>query len=107
MTFAWYGHLQFKKLNITENKSLMFIILMSWLIALFEYAFMIPANKIGFEKNGGPFDLFQLKIIQEIISLIVFIFFAVFVFKTNTLQWNYIVGFVFILLAVFFVFKKW
>ena len=107
MTFAWYGHLQIKKLNIAENKSLIAIIILSWLIALFEYAFMIPANKIGFEKNGGPFDLFQLKIIQEIISLIVFIFIAVFVFKTNTLQWNYIVGFIFILLAVFFVFKKW
>lgn len=108
MTIAWYGHLfQFKKLSWITTLGLFGVILLSWGVAFFEYMFQVPANRIGFEKNGGPFTLFELKMIQEAISLSVFAIFAVFVFKTDKLAWNYIVGFIFMMLAVFFVFKKW
>lgn len=107
MTFAWYGHLQFKKWNLLQEAGLLGIILISWGIAFFEYIFQVPGNRIGSNQFGGPFDLFQLKIIQEVITLAVFSFCAVFIFKTDKLAWNYIVGFIFMLLAVFFVFKKW
>ncbi|HEY8401512.1 MAG TPA: DMT family protein [Cytophagaceae bacterium] len=108
MTLAWYGHLSyFKKYGWFVSLGLLGVILFSWGLAFFEYIFQVPANKIGFDKNGGPFTLFQLKIIQEAISLSVFAFFAVIVFKTEKLAWNYVVGFIFMLLAVFFVFKKW
>ena len=106
MTFAWYGHLQFKKWNILQSAGLFAIILISWLIAFFEYMFQVPGNRIGHESNGGPFNLFQLKLIQEVITLTVFIFCAVFIFKTDKLQWNYLVSFLFMILAVYFVFKK-
>lgn len=108
MTMAWYGHL-FKIQNIPWVKALGFsgLILVSWGIAFFEYVFQVPANRVGFEGNGGPFSLFELKMIQEAVSLTVFTIFAVYVFKTDKLAWNYIVGFIFILLAVFFIFKKW
>ncbi|HVD96820.1 MAG TPA: DMT family protein [Cytophagaceae bacterium] len=107
MTLAWYGHLQFKKISWLSGLGLIGVILVSWGLAFFEYIFQVPANRVGHESNGGPFNLFQLKMIQEIISLSVFTVFAVYVFKTDKLQWNYLVGFVFLLLAVFFVFKKW
>lgn len=107
MTFAWYGHLQFKKWNVFQTTGLIGLILISWAIALFEYMFMVPANKLGFNENGGPFNLFQLKILQEVITLVVFSFCAIFIFKTDKLQWNYLVGFGFLILAVFFIFKKW
>lgn len=107
MTFAWYGHLQFKKWNLFETSGLFAIILISWSIAFLEYVFQVPGNRIGFIGNGGPFSLFQLKIIQEVITLIVFSFCAIYIFKTDKLQWNYLVGFIFLLLAVFFIFKKW
>ncbi|MBQ2645557.1 DMT family protein [bacterium] len=96
MTFAWYGHLKFK------GTALWIVILVSWGIALFEYCFQVPANRIGHEY----FDAAQLKIMQEAITLIVFSFFSVLYLKEN-LKWNYIVGFILIVLAVFFVFKKW
>ena len=107
MTLAWYGHLQFEKYDWFKKLSLFGIILFCWGLAFFEYLFQVPANRIGFQENGGPFNLFQLKIIQEAITLIVFSVFAVFIFKTNKLEWNYIVGFIFLLLAFFFIFKKW
>src|SRR5688500_13816312 len=107
MTFAWYGHLQFKKYNLFQNSGLFSIILISWGLALFEYIFQVPTNRIGFRENGGPFSLFELKTIQEAISLIVFTVITVFVFKTDKLAWNHVVGFLLIVLAVFFVFKKW
>ena len=107
MTFAWYGHLQFKKWGILKEPGLLTVIAISWLIALLEYIFQVPGNRIGHESNGGPFNLFQLKMIQEVITLIVFSFCTIYVFKTDVLRWNYLVGFVFLLLAVFFVFKKW
>jgi uncharacterized protein (DUF486 family) len=108
MTMAWYGHLfQIKKISWVTSLGLAGVILVSWGLAFFEYVFQVPANRIGFEGNGGPFSLFELKIIQEAVSLTVFAFFAVYVFKTDKLQWNYIAGFIFMMLAIFFIFKKW
>lgn len=96
MTFAWYGHLKFK------STALWVVILVSWGIALFEYCFQVPANRIGY----GVYNAAQLKTIQEVISLVVFSFFSVFYLKEQ-FKWNYLVGFCFIILAVFFIFKKW
>lgn len=107
MTFAWYGHLQFKKWNIFQTTGLIGLIFISWAIALLEYSFQVPGNRLGFNENGGPFNLFQLKILQEVITLVVFSFCAIVIFKTDKLQWNYLVGFGFLLLVVFFIFKKW
>ena len=107
MTLAWYGHLQFYKIPWLAKMGIFGVILISWGIALFEYFFQVPANRIGYTGNGGPFNLFELKLIQEVVSLLVFTLFAVFVFKTDKLAWNHLVGFGFIVLAVFFVFKKW
>jgi len=106
MTFAWYGHLKFKDMKMTENLGLIAIIFISWGIALFEYFFMVPANKIGFKGNGGPFSLIQLKILQEVITLAVFVAFSVFFFKTETFRWNHLAAFFLILGAVYLVFKK-
>lgn len=106
MTLAWYGHLQFKKLGWFQNSGLMIIILLSWGMAFFEYCFQVPANRIGSSEYGGPYSLFQLKIVQEVITLIVFTLMAIFVFKTDSFRWNYAVGFLFMILAVYFVFKK-
>ncbi|MBO5038146.1 MAG: DMT family protein [Alphaproteobacteria bacterium] len=96
MTFAWYGHLRFK------SYSLWIVILSSWLIAFFEYCFQVPANRIGHEFYTAT----QLKVMQEIITLTIFVFFSVWYLKED-FRWNYAVGFALILLAVFFVFKKW
>ncbi|MBO5950048.1 MAG: DMT family protein [Fibrobacteraceae bacterium] len=106
MTFAWYGNLKLKELNISTHWPLILVILASWGIALFEYIFMIPANQIGSKINGGPYSLMQLKIIQEAISISVFTLIAITVFRTETLHWNHIVAFVFIIAAVFFAFLK-
>ncbi len=96
MTFAWYGFLNNTSLPLWK------LILVSWAIALFEYALMVPANRLGYA-NG--FSGFQLKITQEVITLIVFSIFAVLYLK-EPLRWNYLVSFVLILGAVFFAFKK-
>lgn len=106
MTLAWYGHLKFKDLKWFENLGLISIILISWGLALFEYFFQVPANKIGFKENGGPFTLMQLKVIQEVITLIVFTIFSLLFFKNETFRWNHAVGFVFLVLAVYFIFRK-
>lgn len=106
MVLAWYGHLKFKEFDFSKSFGLVAIIFISWGIALFEYMFQVPANKIGFIGNGGPFNLFQLRIIQEVISLIVFTLMAVFLFKTETFRWNHFGAFVLILGAVYLVFKK-
>lgn len=106
MTFAWYGHLKLKDYSWFSNMSLVKIILFSWSIALFEYMAMIPANKIGFVENGGPFTLWQLKVIQEVITLVVFTIFTLLVFKNESLRLNHVIGFVFLILAVYFIFKK-
>jgi uncharacterized protein len=96
MTFAWYGHLKFTHFQLWK------VILASWGIAFLEYCFMVPANRIGY----GQYNAFQLKTMQEVISLLVFSVFAI-VFLKEKLQWNYLVGFGLIVGAVFFIFKKW
>ncbi|MBW7867400.1 MAG: DMT family protein [Brumimicrobium sp.] len=106
MTFAWYGHLKFKQIKWFDNLGLVSIILISWGIALFEYSLQVPANRIGYSDNGGPFNIWQLKVIQEVITLTVFTAFALFFFKTDTFRLNHLIGFVFLVLAVFFLFKK-
>ena len=106
MTFAWYGHLKFKEMSWSQNLGLIAIILISWGIALFEYMLQVPANRLGFSENGGPFNLWQLKIIQEVISITVFTVFTIFVFKNEALRMNHVIGFVFLILAVYFIFKK-
>ncbi len=107
MTFAWYGHLRFKDFSWGKNLGLVSIILISWGMAFFEYTFQVPANRIGFKENGGPFNLVQLKTIQEAITLTVFMIFTLIFFKTEKLAWNHILGFGLIVLAVFVIFKKW
>lgn len=104
MTVAWYGHLKNEKrigawLLVTT-------ILISWGWAFFEYCLQVPANKIGFKGNGGPFTLIQLKVIQEVLSLLVFMGFTLLVFKNETFKWNHIVAFLLIVVAVYLVFKK-
>jgi uncharacterized protein (DUF486 family) len=106
MTIAWYGHLRFKDIPLLKNPGLFGTILISWGIALFEYSLMVPANKIGSNINGGPFNMWQLKLIQEVISISVFVIFTLVFFKTDQLKWNHIVGFLFLLGAVYFFFKK-
>ena len=83
------------------------VIMVSWGLALFEYVFQVPANRLGFEENGGPFSLFQLTVIQEAITITVFMLCAVFVFKTDRLGWNHVAGFVLLVAAVYVIFKKW
>jgi uncharacterized protein (DUF486 family) len=106
MTLAWYGHLKFAEWKWFSKLGLVAIVLISWGIALFEYAFQVPANKIGFRENGGPFTLIQLKVIQEVITLTVFAIFTLMVFKTESFRWNHILAFVFLILAVYFMFKR-
>jgi len=96
MTIAWYGHLKFKEVGLWK------IILISWGIAFFEYCFQVPANRIG----HGTFNAVELKTIQEVITLIVFAVFSVLYLKEE-FRWNYAVGFIFLVAAVFFIFKKW
>lgn len=106
MTLAWYGHLKFKELKWFENLGLVSIIVISWGIALFEYCFQVPANRIGFKENGGPFSLVQLKVLQEVITLVVFMVFTLLFFKNESLKANHLIGFGFLVLAVYFIFKK-
>lgn len=106
MTFAWYGHLKFKDMTWFSGLGLFAVILISWGIAFFEYIFQVPANKIGYTGNGGPFNLWQLKVLQEVITLTVFTIFTVVVFKTEAFRVNHLIGFGFLILAVYFIFKK-
>ena len=107
MTFAWYGHLKLQQINVvTDNTPLYAIILLSWMLALPEYFCMIPANRIGFTGNGGPYTLMQLKVIQEVISLSVFTVFVTVLFNGEQLRWNHLAAFVCLVMAVFFVFRK-
>ena len=107
MTLAWYGNLKLQEMKIiSNNTSIVFIVLISWCVALLEYSFLIPANRIGSEINGGPFSLVQLKVIQEVISCLVFGVIVSVLFKGETLQWNHFVAVVFLVLAVYFVFLK-
>lgn len=106
MTLAWYGHLTFKKLTGWQNLGLISVILISWLIAFFEYCFQVPANRIGHQDHGGPFSIWQLKVIQEVITLVIFSVFALLFFKNEPLKMNHLIGFGFLVLAVYFIFKK-
>ena len=106
MTFAWYVHLKLQEMKISTHWPLYLVILFSWSIALFEYACQVPANRIGFHENGGPFSLMQLKIIQEVITLIIFTVFTTVLFKGESLHWNHLAAFVCLVLAVYFVFMK-
>ena len=106
MVIAWYGHLKFAGWKGFSQLGLASVVLISWGIALFEYAFQVPANKIGFAGNGGPFSLIQLKVLQEVITLIVFAVFTLLVFKTESFRVNHLISFSFLVLAVYFMFKK-
>jgi uncharacterized protein (DUF486 family) len=107
MTLAWYGNLKLQDMKIiSPNTSIVFIVLISWCVALLEYAFLIPANRIGSDINGGPFSLVQLKVIQEVISCVIFGVIVSVLFKGESLQWNHLVAVLFLILAVYFVFMK-
>lgn len=106
MTLAWYGHLKFKQMDWFHNLGLVAIIFISWGIAFFEYCFQVPANRIGFKENGGPFNLWQLKVMQEVITLTVFTIFTIVFFKEESFRTNHLIGFVCLILAVYFIFKK-
>ena len=104
MTLAWYGHIAFK--SRLERFGIMAIVLLSWGIALFEYCFQVPANRIGSAEFGGPFSIWELKVIQEVVSLSVFTVFALVFMKSDTLRWNHLAGFLCLILAVYFIFRK-
>jgi hypothetical protein len=106
MTLAWYGHLNFKSWGWFPKAGLFSIVLISWGIAFFEYCFQVPANRLGSVETGGPFNLVQLKVIQEVVTLLVFGLFVVLFVKKETLHWNHFVAFGLLILAVYFVFKK-
>ena len=107
MTLAWYGHLKLQNMGIVSNATpLIVVILLSWGIAFFEYSFMVPANRIGYEQNGGPFSLIELKVLQEVITLTVFTIFVTVFFKDEHLQWNHYVSFALLVVAVFFAFMN-
>ena len=106
MTFAWYGNLKFKDYDWFSNLNLFGIVLISWGIAFFEYCFQVPANRIGFNGNGGSFSLVELKVVQEVRTLTVFSGFTLLFFKNEAIRMNHRIGFVFLILAVYFIFKK-
>lgn len=106
MTFAWYGHLKLQSSGFSTNWPLYVVILISWGIALIEYCFQVPANRIGFEGNGGPFSLMQLKVMQEVITLVIFVIFSVIMFDTFTLRWNHYLAMALLVAAVYLVFMK-
>ncbi|MBM6882955.1 DMT family protein [Bacteroides caecigallinarum] len=105
MTFAWYGHLKMREYSWFESLPLIGVIAFSWAIAFFEYCLQVPANRLGFRESGGPFDIMQLKVIQEVITLVVFTIFSVIAFKME-LKWNHLAAFCCLILAVYFIFKK-
>lgn len=105
MTLAWYGHLKLSETGISSHWPLIGVILFSWAIAFLEYCCQVPANRIGFLGNGGPFSLMQLKVIQEVISLVVFCVIANLLFQGQQLHWNHLAALVCLVLAVYFIFK--
>ena len=105
MTLAWYLHLRLSETGVSSHWPLIAVIVFSWLIAFVEYCFMIPANRIGFVGNGGPFTLMQLKVIQEVISLVIFCIIANLLFQGQQLHWNHLAAAVCLVLAVYFIFK--
>ncbi len=105
MTLAWYGHLRLQQSGVSSKWPLIAVIVFSWAIAFFEYSLMVPANRIGFVDNGGPFTLMQLKVIQEVISLVVFTLVAGVLFTGQQLAWNHLAAAVCLVLAVYFIFR--
>lgn len=105
MTLAWYGHLKLQQTGISSHWPLIGVIVFSWFIAFFEYCCQVPANRIGFQGNGGPYTLVQLKVIQECVSLIVFAIIANVMFQGETLKWNHLLAFLCLIAAVYLVFK--
>jgi uncharacterized protein len=105
MTLAWYGHLKFKEWNWMVKGGLFMVVLVSWGLAFFEYCFQVPANKIGFKNNGGPFSLFQLKVIQEVITLVVFVVFVRLFFSGEQLTLNHAMAALLLTGAVYFAFR--
>ncbi|HHU99022.1 MAG TPA: DMT family protein [Bacteroidales bacterium] len=105
MTIAWYGHLRYQNVSKNALLGLLGIVLASWGIALFEYFFQVPANRIGYQGTGGPFSLVELKLIQEVISISVFVLFTLLFFRTETFRLNHLFAFICILGAIYFTFK--
>jgi uncharacterized protein (DUF486 family) len=103
---AWYGHLKFREMEWSKGLGLIAIIAISWGIALFEYIFQVPANKYGFKGNDGPFSLLELKMVQEVLSIGIFLIFSLVFFQTEKIAWNHLAGFGCLILAVYFVFLK-
>lgn len=106
MTCAWYGHLKLAEFSWFKTLPLIAVIAISWAIAFFEYCLQVPANRIGFQGNGGPFSLMQLKIMQEVITLVVFTVFSTLLFRGESFHWNHLAAFVCLIFAVFFAFLK-
>lgn len=106
MTLAWYGHLKFSGSKRLAGLGLFAVILISWGIAFFEYCMQVPANRIGFKDHGGPFSLLELKVIQEVVTLLVFVLFSLIFFKQESFKWNHFAGMVCMVLAVYFIFRK-
>ena len=106
MTFAWYGHLKLQQMKISTDWPLILVIVLSWGMAFIEYCFLVPANRIGFESNGGPFNIVQLKVIQEAVSLAVFCVIANIMFQHQNLHWNHLLAFLLIICAVYLVFME-
>ncbi len=106
MTLAWYGHLRFKDLSWGRDIGLFTIIILSWGLAFFEYVLQVPANRMGHLSNGGPFSLVQLKVIQEVITLVVFVLFSMVAFRNEPLRWNHALAGLLLIAAVWLVFKK-
>ena len=106
MTIAWYGHLRFKDHPVWAKWGIFTVILLSWGVAFFEYCLQVPANRIGYSGYGGPFTLIQLKVIQEVITLVVFVIFTTIAFKDQVFRWNHAFAAVLLVAAVWLVFKK-
>ena len=106
MTLAWYGHLRFKEHPSLAKLGLFSVILLSWCVAFFEYCLMVPANRLGYVEDGGPYSLVQLKVIQEVITLVVFVVFSLVVFKNEVFRWNHAAAGLLLVAAVWLVFRK-
>ncbi len=106
MTLAWYGHLKFREWHWAKQLGLFSVILISWGIAFFEYCLQVPANRLGHIDHGGPFSLVQLKVIQEVVTLVVFVLFSLLFFRHEPLRWNHLLAACLLVLAVWLVFRK-